>query len=152
MSELLEYSIGCASAAQITRHLLRCDEVFIPRLGARVDIGEYSRKIVGKAQRFEAWTSDELVGLVAAYCNTPNKDVAFVTTVSVLPAWQGGGVARRLLENCIAYVRKLGFAKIELEVDVSNGAATSLYEKHGFTIAGDKGGILRMALDLEKGT
>ena len=152
MSELLDYSSGRASAAQINGHLLRCDEVFVPRLGARVDIDDYARKIAGKAQRFEAWTSDDLVGLVAAYCNAPDKDVAFVTTVSVLPAWQGRGIASRLLENCIAHARKLGFAHIELEVGCGNGAALALYEKHGFSAAGETGGMLRMALDLDKGT
>lgn len=152
MSELLEYISGRASAAQIIGHLLRCDEVFVPRLGERADIGDYARKIAGKAQLFEAWSSDELVGLVAAYCNAPDKDVAFITTVSVLPAWQGRGIASRLLENCITHVRTLGFAHIELEVGGGNGAATALYEKHGFSTDGDKGGILRMALNLEQGT
>jgi ribosomal protein S18 acetylase RimI-like enzyme len=150
MSEPLEYSSARASVAQITGHLLRCDEVFVPRLGARVDIGDYARKIAGKAQRFEAWTSNELVGLVATYCNAPDTDVAFVTTVSVLPAWQGRGIASHLLENCIAHVRKLGFARIELEVGDGNGTGTALYEKHGFSMAGDKDGMLRMALDLGK--
>jgi ribosomal protein S18 acetylase RimI-like enzyme len=152
MSELLEYSSGRASAAQILGHLLHCDEVFVLRLGARVDIGDYARKISCKAQCFEAWKSVELVGLVAAYCNVPDKDVAFITTVSVLPAWQGKGIASRLLENCIAHVHKLGFAQIELEVGSGNGVATALYDKHGFSTAEDKGGMLRMTLDLEKGT
>lgn len=150
MSDLPEYSSRRASVAQIIGHLLRCDEVFVPRLGARVDISDYARKIAGKAICFEAWVSAELVGLVAAYCNAPDKDVAFVTTVSVLPAWQSMGIASRLLENCIAHVCKLGFAHIELEVSVGNGAATTLYEKQGFSKVGENDGMLRMALNLEK--
>jgi ribosomal protein S18 acetylase RimI-like enzyme len=151
MSKLLEYSIGHASALQITTHLLACDAVFVSRLGARVDIRDYAYKIIGKAQRFEAWASVELIGLVAVYCNAVDKDVAFITTVSVLPTWQGNGIASHLLKNCIAHVYKLGFVHIEMEVDNDNGAATALYEKHGFNTIGDKDGMRRMILNLEKG-
>lgn len=152
MSSSIEYISGRASLAQINGHLLRCDEAFVPQLSIRVDIDDYARKIAGNANRFEAWESNELVGLVAAYCNAPDKGVAFVTTVSVLRDWHGRGVASRLLANCIAHVRNLGFAHIELEVSSGNVKALALYEKHGFSSAVGKGGMLRMSLNLKKGT
>jgi ribosomal protein S18 acetylase RimI-like enzyme len=151
MKASIEYINGRACLEQINGHLLRCDEVFMPRLSTRVDIGDYSRKIAVNAQRFEAWESDELVGLVAGYCNAANKDVAYITSVSVLQAWQGRGIASRLLENCIAHVRNLGFSDIELEVSSGNEAAVALYKKHGFSADLGKGGILRMSLNFEKG-
>ena len=36
--------------------------------------------------------------------------------------------------ECIEYVRQLDFECIELEVNLKNSAAVSLYEKHGFLI------------------
>jgi ribosomal protein S18 acetylase RimI-like enzyme len=149
MSNLIEYFSGCAEETQIARHLIRCNEVFVPRLSTRVEISDYAHKIFCNAQLFEAWTSNELVGLVAVYCNAPDNSMAFITTVSVLPSWQGQGIAKRLLESCIAHVRKLGFTRIELEVDASNRIATTLYVKHGFSTNRQNSTLLTMVLNLK---
>ena len=124
-----------ATAAAIADHLRACDRSFVPPLGARVEIDDYAAKIVAHAERFEAWSNDRLVGLLAVYCNDPVGKVAFVTSVSVLPGWQGQGVASRLLRACIEQLRQGHFEQIELEVDARNSAATLLYRKHGFSVA-----------------
>ncbi len=152
MSETLEYSTGRASEAEIARHLLLCDNAFVPRLSARVDIGDYACKVAGKAQCFETWAAGELVGLLAVYCNAPDKCNAFITSVSVLPNWQGKGIASQLLGKCIDHVRGLDFERIELEVGEGNSAAIALYKKHGFMLARCENGIKKMTLDLRKGT
>lgn len=144
------FTQGKASVAQIAAHLHACDAVFEPPLSDRVDIAAYADKIAAKAGRFEAWAGDELAGLLAAYCNAPDRGTAFVTSVSVLPAWQDRGMASCLLENCIAHVRELGFSRIELEVGGNNEAAITLYEKHGFSAIGKQGDMVKMALDLKR--
>lgn len=139
-----------AGAVQIAAHLRACDAVFVPPLSERVDIAAYADKIAVNAERFEAWVDDELAGVVAAYCNTQDKGAAFITSISVLPAWQGKGIASRLLERCIAYVRALDFARIELEVAGGNEVAVALYGKHGFIASGERSAMIKMTLDLRK--
>lgn len=134
MNAALEFCLNRASVAQITAHLRVCDDAFVPQLSGRVCIDDYAHKIADKAQRFEAFAAGgELVGLVAAYCNDSEGRVAFITSVSVLPGWQGQGIASQLVTRCIDHVRGLGFARIELELDERNRAAANLYEKHGFS-------------------
>jgi GNAT superfamily N-acetyltransferase/SAM-dependent methyltransferase len=142
-----------ASAAQTAAHLRACDESFVPPLNARVNIDDYARKLGDHAQRFEAWADGELIGLVAAYCNAPDRQRAFITSVSVLPSWQGRGVASQLLAQCLEYLRHLGFARVELETDDHNSAAHRLYARHGFSPADADGrpGILYRILE-EKAT
>lgn len=125
-----------ADAAEVSAHLRACDASFVPPLGERVDLDAYAAKIVAQAERFEAWAGDSLAGLVAAYCNDPTRRIAFVTSVSVLPARQGHGLASRLLQDCIADVRRAGFERVELEVDSHNAPAARLYRKFGFEPAG----------------
>ena len=125
---------NCATAADIGAHLRACDDSFVPPLSRRVEIVTYAAKIVARAERFEAWTDDGLVGLLAAYCNELELRVAFVTSVSVVPEWQGQGIASELLRSCIAYVRQGSIQRIELEVDLRNPAAALLYKKHGFAV------------------
>ena len=134
MSKLVEFYLNKATEAQITNHLLLCDADFVPKLSERVEISNYANKIVDRAMRFEAWVDGMLVGLVAAYCNDNEHLTAYITSVSVLKVWQGGGVASQLIQQCIGRVKLLGFKNIELEVDSVNVGAIRLYEKMNFMI------------------
>lgn len=129
-------------------HLLACDKSFTPPLSQRLDIAGYAEKLQRLATCFEAWSGEELVGLVAAYCNTPDRDLAFVTNVSVLPAWHGQRIATGLLSRCIGHVRDLGFARLELEVEEGNQPAIALYKSHGFRPVGQTADMTRMGLAL----
>ena len=147
MSGAVQYRIDRASEEEIAAHLRACDGSFVPPLSGRVDVAQYAGKIACNAQRFEVWANEELVGLVAAYCNAPDQGKAFITSVSVLPGWQGQGLASRLMDNCIDYVRQLGFAGIELEVEGGNAAAMALYRKHGFATGRPNGLSMIMTTD-----
>lgn len=131
---IIEIACNRADAACVAAHLRACDGSFVPSLSARVGLEAYAAKIAQFAERTEAWSGMELTGLVAAYANDPERRTAFITSVSVLPAWQGQGLASRLLLACIERVLGLGFEGIELEVDARNTEATKLYRKHGFVV------------------
>jgi ribosomal protein S18 acetylase RimI-like enzyme len=124
-----------AGAAVVGAHLRACDASFVPPLSERVDLDAYAAKIVSRTERFEVWSGDLLAGLVAAYCNDPERRAAFVTSVSVLPSCQGRGLASRLLRATIEHVRQAGFGHLELEVDARNTVALFLYQRHGFAVA-----------------
>lgn len=149
MSIIIDYKSGMADEEIILAHLLRCDHSFIPSLSSRIDIKNYAKKIHQMAKNFEAWESGDLIGLVSIYCNTPNRVGAFITNVSVLPGWQGLGVATRLLKNCVAHSRALGFERVELEVDIHNTNALQLYIKLGFMAKDDSASSQRMAFSLK---
>jgi len=151
MNDAIKYSIGKADKAAIASHLRACDNSFLPPLSQRVNIDDYAIKIAHKAQLFEAWANNELLGLIAAYYSDPDKITAFITNVSVLPGWRNGGIAQRLMENCITNTLELGFIQIELEVNPSNKAAISFYGKHGFIAVRRPDSLLKMMLDLKRG-
>jgi len=147
MTTLVDLKVDTASAPAIAEHLRRCDEDFVPRLSDRVEIDEYSRKIVRRATRFEAWASGSLVGLVAAYFN-PDRQTAFITTVSVDPGHRNRGLASRLVAQCIAYAEERGESRVQLEVDGANGPAIDLYKAQGFRVAEVNERTLSMNRDL----
>lgn len=124
--------VNHSSVDDVAGHLLRADAFFEPSLSSRVDIHAYAQKLQDRAVRFEAWQGEEMVGLVATYCNHTDKGKAFVTSVSVLPQCRGQGTAERLMRQCIEHVRGLGFRQMELEVDQRNLPAVALYQKLGF--------------------
>ncbi|MBW7832197.1 MAG: GNAT family N-acetyltransferase [Simplicispira suum] len=144
MSDKIAYSVNRSSAAEIAAHLLRADAAFEPALSSRVDIRAYAQKLHDRAVRFEAWLGEELVGLVASYCNQPDGGKAFVTSVSVWPECQGQGNAAWLMRQCIEHVRGLGFGQMELEVDQRSLPAVALYQKLGFNTLRSRGSTLTM--------
>lgn len=128
----MEFCVGKACENQVTEHLTRCDASFSPRLSSRVTIADYAKKLTEHALCLEAWHQGVIVGLVGVYCNDPEQG-AFITNVSVLPGFQGIGVASELLRNAVEVAREIGFNNLRLEVDDSNVAALRLYQQFGFT-------------------
>lgn len=126
------YTRNSADAQTVHQHLLLCDESFSPALSNRVNILDYANKITAKAELFEVWDQNILVGLLAVYCDDPNLNTAFITNVSILPEYQQMGLASNLLRLCISEIRTKGFQKLRLEASASLPHVAHLYHKHGF--------------------
>lgn len=145
----VRFDRNLSSAEDIRRHLTACSPSFVPPLDSRVAIPDYAAKLALRAERFEAWTDDRVVGLVALYCPRvprPESGDAFVSNVSVLPAFTRGGIARHLLLEAIAYARRCS-GGIVLEVD-HRAAALRLYRACDFVTVASHGGTLTLRLDL----
>lgn len=98
--------------------------------------------------RFEAWSGGTLVGLVAAYCNGREGRFAYVTSVSVLKAWAGQGIAARLLSRSVEHAKDSGMQQVRLEVASDNTSAIRLYEKCGFVAGKATKAFINMELSI----
>ena len=118
--------------SEISSHLERCKNNFIPPLQETVDISSYAEKIKTKSITFEAWDNERLAGLIAVYFNDPGNEFGFITNVSVEKEYAGQGIASRLLESVSRYAREKQFKEIRLKVHCRNIQAIKLYRKHSF--------------------
>ncbi|MCA9182568.1 MAG: GNAT family N-acetyltransferase [Planctomycetales bacterium] len=133
---------------QVLKHVWEADAGFTPRLSERVDLTDYARKLCDLAERDEAWSGSELVGLVATYCN--NRSVgAYISNVSVLPTFQRQGLADALIRRALERARKLCLRTVTLQLHTDNHAALALYKRHGFTSGSIQGDQLKMSLYLD---
>lgn len=140
-----------ATPEEIVVHFKQCDPFFIASITAVIALEDYAQKIVDRAWRVEAWHNNTLTGLVAAYYNA-QRQLGFITNVSVLPDAQQCGLGSQLLIHCIEHLQRLGVAEINLEVDENNASAQRLYLKHGFTFGVSNGSKKTMTLHSEKTT
>lgn len=131
-------------------HLEACEAGFVPPLGQRVAIADYAAQLAQSAWLSEAWEEGNLVGLVAVYCNDPDRILAFVSNVSVHPDHRRRGIARHLLSEAIFHIRGRQFARIELRSDIRAPKAVALYQSMGFDSIGQDGTALTMRLDLQE--
>lgn len=146
----IQYRHNISGTNDILLHLKKCDLQFVPVLSLTVDLVEYAAKIYEKAERFEAWADNELIGLIAAYFNDKENDTGFITNVSVNNNYLGKGIASILLTNCIDYGRTKHYRSISLEVNKNNSKAINLYKKFQFTESGITNNNLVLKHTIEK--
>lgn len=145
----LFFSQDQASAEHIRALLLACDATFFPALSTRLSIEDYAAKLAAHAVRAEAWYGPRLVGLVATYCNAPNREIAFVTNVSVDPEFQRRGIGKQLVCRTVRVADDLGFRFLALEVDRRARGAIVLYTGLGFALAQETAMTITMTKELK---
>jgi ribosomal protein S18 acetylase RimI-like enzyme len=139
-----------ADAEAIEKHLLQCDMRFLPPLSSRVSLPDYAQKLSLLADRFEAWESDRLIGLVAAYLRNSNTPEGYISSVSICGDFEGQGIASRLMQDCFDAAVAKRLTILVLEVAQNDQHACGFYRKHGFQpIGGGKSGFLKMSLQLK---
>lgn len=75
----------------------------------------------------------ELLGYWAAM---PGVDELHLLNITVVPHWQGHGLAVAMLERVVAECRRRGLTQLWLEVRVSNERARAVYARYGFAEVG----------------
>lgn len=69
-------------------------------------------------------------------------DESFIYNVVVTAAWRGKGAGDRLLEHLHREAERRGKRRVLLEVAANNHHAIRLYQRHGYTIARVRRGLL----------
>ncbi len=93
-----------------------------------------------KFPNFVALSGAEVIASVEAFprtmCGCEREDVGFIGA-QVHAKFRRQGIGQRLLEQVISDSKRFGYQELRLEVYKSNVAAIKLYEKLGFSHAGE---------------
>ena len=129
----LSFSFNESDVNQIKAHLHDVTISFVPKLESYVDIELYADKLYKLANRFEVFSDNTLVALLAIYINKDEGN-AFITNLSVSEQYARRGIATTLLRQAIDYAKHNELNKILLEVKAGNERAINFYLKHEFSI------------------
>ncbi|MGM9485248.1 ribosomal protein S18-alanine N-acetyltransferase [Roseateles sp. NT4] len=77
----------------------------------------------------------ELLGYWVAM---PGVDEMHLLNITVVPAWQGQGLAVAMLDRLVAECGRRGLTQLWLEVRVSNERAREVYRRYGFAEVGKR--------------
>jgi ribosomal protein S18 acetylase RimI-like enzyme len=134
-------TINNSTQEQIYNHLTSCSKSFTPELSSYVDIEGYSKKLYENSRRIELIVDDILIGLIAFYNNSDQKNL-YITNISVVPEYHNQGVAQILLDTCKSRCTDLQYNNITLEVFKNNKPAINFYEKNDFILHETKDNVL----------
>lgn len=85
-------------------------------------VARLDESVIGFAQLYPIFTS---VGLARVW---------HLNDLFVAPGHRRAGVAKALVQHCIAFARQDGAARLTLETQATNAPARALYEKLGFVL------------------
>lgn len=83
---------------------------------------------------FAAVAESHVIGTIAF--TIVNSEEGHLRGMAVLPAWQGHGIARQLLERAESELRKAGCRRITLDTTAPLKRAVRFYEGNGFRATG----------------
>lgn len=112
--------------------LERIEQDFITPLSHKVNLSEYSRKLINLAINHCCIENGELVGLVSIYCNDHISKTAYIPFVGIDRRYRGHGISKALMLSAIETARKRRFKTIGIHTE--NEIAINLYCSLGFEI------------------
>lgn len=124
--------------------LFLLDEFYIPTISSIVSIPHYANKLIEKAHVYISQVGNQDCGILAFYMNDKLSKTAFISSIGLLPAYQGKGFALNMLEFFESTCKKNHFNQLQLEVHQSNITAIQFYKKFGFVPADDRGMFILM--------
>ncbi len=145
----INFTVNQSTLEHLKFHLYECSNNFVPKLDSYVDIESYAEKLISKALRFEAFFQEKLIGLIAIYYSVEEKK-SYISNVSVIPYFNGKGIASELFSKSLFFLREEKVEFIQLEVDLKNLKAIALYKKIGFVKEIEKENKLLMKLNLKQ--
>ncbi len=86
------------------------------------------------------WVAESGDGIVGYAVVWTVLDQAELGNVAVAAGWRRRGIASRLVETVVAWLREQGVREVFLEVRESNHGAQRLYGGHGFEAVGRRAG------------
>lgn len=103
------------------------------------DIVSYIDKIDEHAEIISLSAGEHCRGFVAYYCNDYYSRIAYITLVLVNPADRGMSLGKRLVKFALKDIEWREYDICQLEVDVENDVAYSMYLDLGFYVKEDRG-------------
>ncbi|MXV38996.1 GNAT family N-acetyltransferase [Flavobacteriaceae bacterium Ap0902] len=117
--------------------ILKTEKEFNPPISDRVNIDEYINKLTNEAVIILTKNKNhEIIGTACFYCNPKDFEYAFLSYIAT--TLNNQGIGSLLVNDMIAYCKKLGAKGIETQTWENNNNSLKLFNKFNFEIVGKK--------------
>lgn len=116
---------------EVKSFIINSDHDFTPSLSSRVNLTEYTTKLINNSVLFSISRNEVIHALVACYANNHVEKIAYIPYIAVSKKYRGLGYSKLLLNYLIDYLINHDFKSVSLTVK-KNSTAYNLYKKYGF--------------------
>ena len=131
----------------IIEFLKKIDSLFKIPLSQKINLEEYSKKIIRNADVFLAFDSESIVGIVVGYNNDKELKISNMSILVVLNEYQGKGIAKKLVNNFLDLAKNKKMEKVKLST--VDARALKLYESLNFKIVREENEVYYLELKLK---
>lgn len=119
---------------QLVDFLLKIDEDFPIPLSDKVNIVEYAKKLLDKANLIADIEGDSIRGLVAGYTQDIVGESAYISLVGVKSEFRAQGIGKQLVKKFMDVCVAKEIKSVNLYTHQTNVAAIKMYTTLGFDI------------------
>lgn len=129
---LPNYSCTTLSCTKEKQYVLElCNIAFQDPIMKRKTFNDLFNKWNASADFVIAYNAN-ILGYIVIYANDAATQVAYITSIAVLPEFQNKHVGNKLLSEAQIIALNHGMKVMKLEVSIFNKKAIHFYEKNGF--------------------
>ncbi len=78
------------------------------------------------------FSDQRLIAVMDLILGYPEEQMAWIGLFMMDVCCQGKGIGSRIIQECLRYLKELGFEKVQLGVDKGNPQSSHFWQKNGF--------------------
>lgn len=129
----IQFDIRELSFLEISDFFKEHDNDYFEKLSDRVNIDEYSKKLLESSIQFTLWDNINLIGLSPCYFNNIEEKVGYISSLTIKKDFRGQKLGSKLINQISEYARENGFNIIMVKIHYLNEKSHQFYQKNGFT-------------------
>ena len=119
----------------IVKFFRKIDNDFLPPLSSKINIVDWSKKIIDKAVNILAYVEKnnnlEIIGVISFYCNDHLKFYSYIPFIGIIKEYRSKGIASILFNMCWEHLKEKDFKLVGIET-WEGIKSFSIYKKIGF--------------------
>ena len=132
-SQEIQFVIKELSVLEISDFFKVHDNDYFEKLSDRVNINDYSEKLLESSIQFTLWDNVDLIGLSPCYFNNVKERVGYISSLTIKEGFRGRKLGSKLIGRISEYAKEHGFNAVMVKIHYLNEKSHQFYKKNGFT-------------------
>ena len=129
----IQFNLKELSILEISDFFKKHDDDYFEKLSDRVDIDDYSEKLLENSVQFTLWDNVNLIGLSPCYFNNIKEKIGYISSLTIKDGFRGNKLGSKMIKQITSYAQERGFNTVMVKIHYANDISHNFYQKNGFT-------------------
>lgn len=127
-----QFQIESLSILEISDFFKEHDDHYFEKLSDRVDIDDYSQKLLENSLQFTLRDDIDLIGLSPCYFNNDKEKVGYISSLTIKEDFRGRKLGSAMIKEIAQFARNKKYNTIMVKIHYDNHISHNFYLKNGF--------------------